>query len=122
MRRAAINGLFGLALVMMMMAPASAHAFLKSADPAVGSTVHGAPKMLVLSFTEDLEVAFCSVAVSDGMGMNDTAGKPQPVPGHPNELMVPLNIQMPGEITVTWHALSVDTHKTQGHFSFTVTP
>jgi methionine-rich copper-binding protein CopC len=25
-----------------------------------------------------------------------------------------------GTYTVTWHALSVDTHKTQGSFSFTV--
>jgi len=54
------------------------------------------------------------------MGMNDAAGKPQPVPGRPNEMHVPLNITMPGKILVTWHALSVDTHKTQGSFSFTV--
>jgi methionine-rich copper-binding protein CopC len=100
--------------------PAFAHAFLVESDPAVGSTVNAAPKMLVLSYTEDLEVPFCSVVVTDGMGMNDAAGKPQPVPGHPNEMQVPLNIQMPGKIFVAWHALSVDTHKTQGNFSFTV--
>jgi methionine-rich copper-binding protein CopC len=108
--------------LLLGMSPAFAHAFLAKSDPPVGSVVHGAPKMLVLSFTEDLEVPFCRVAVSDGMGMNDAAGKPQAVPGHPNELMVPLNIQMPGKINVTWHALSVDTHKTQGNFSFTVAP
>ncbi len=100
--------------------PAFAHAFLKSSDPAVGSTVPAAPKILVLTFTEDLEVPFCTVLVSDSMGMSDAAGKPQPVPGHKDELQVPLNITMPGKITVVWHALSVDTHKTQGSFSFTV--
>ncbi|HYA71564.1 MAG TPA: copper resistance protein CopC, partial [Roseiarcus sp.] len=28
----------------------------------------------------------------------------------------------PGVYTVTWRAVSVDTHKTQGSFSFTVKP
>jgi methionine-rich copper-binding protein CopC len=100
--------------------PAFAHAFLQKSDPPVGSTVNTAPKMLVLTFTEDLEIPFCTVTVTDAMSMNDAAGKPEPVPGHPNEMQVPLNIQMPGKIFVAWHALSVDTHKTQGTFSFTV--
>lgn len=111
---------YGLAVAALSAAPAFAHAFLVKSDPAVGSTLNAAPKMLVLSFTEDLEVAFCSIAVTDAMGMNDAAAKPQPVPGHANEMQVPLNIMMPGKIFVSWHALSVDTHKTQGSFSFTV--
>lgn len=100
--------------------PAFAHAHLTTSDPASGSVLQKAPKMLLLTYTEDLDVAFCAVTVTDSMGMNDTAGKPQPVPGHPNEMQVPLNIQMAGKITVAWHALSTDTHKTQGSFSFTV--
>ena len=100
--------------------PAFAHAYLVSSSPPAGSILPKAPKMLRLTYTEDLEVAFCTVTVTDGMGMNDTAGKPQPVPGHPNEMQVPLTIQMPGKIFVAWHALSTDTHKTQGSFSFTI--
>jgi copper resistance protein C len=111
----------GLLAATLGAAPALAHAFLVKSDPPVGSTVNAAPKMLALSYTEDLEIAFCTVTVTDGMGMNDAAGKPQAVPGHPDEMQVPLNIQMPGKITVAWHALSTDTHKTQGSFSFTVT-
>ena len=30
--------------------------------------------------------------------------------------------QAPGDYTVKWHAVSVDTHKTQGSFNFTVAP
>lgn len=97
--------------------PAFAHAYLKKSVPAAGSTAK-TPKTLLLTYTEDLDVAFCTVTVTDAMGMNDAAGKPQAVPGHANELLVPLKIQMPGKITVTWHALSTDTHKTQGSFSF----
>jgi methionine-rich copper-binding protein CopC len=52
--------------------------------------------------------------------MNDEGGKPQAVPGHPDQLSVSLNISMPSTVNVTWHAVSVDTHKTEGHFVFTV--
>jgi copper resistance protein C len=100
--------------------PAFAHAYLTKSDPAAGSVLQTAPKTLLLTYTEDLDVAFCTVTVTDGMGMNDAAGKPQPVPGHSNEMRVPLNIQMAGKISVAWHALSTDTHKTKGSFSFTV--
>ena len=100
--------------------PALAHAFLEKSSPSVGSTVNTEPKILVLSYTEDLEVPFCTVTVTDGIGMNEAAGKPQAVPGHPNEMQVPLKITTPGKVFVVWHALSVDTHKTQGDFSFTV--
>jgi len=103
-------------------ASAQAHAFLVKSNPPVGSTVTAAPSALLLTFTEGLEIPFCSVAVTDGMGMNDAAGKPQAVPGHPEQMMVPLNVEMPGKITVAWHAVSVDTHKTEGSFSFTVAP
>lgn len=102
--------------------PAFAHAFLKKSAPPAGSSVSPAPKTLLLTFTEDLEVPFCSVQVRDSAGMNDAAGKPLAVPGHPDQLQIPLNITKPGKITVTWHALSVDAHKTEGSFSFTVNP
>lgn len=102
--------------------PALAHAFLVKSDPPVGATLATAPKTLLLTFTEGLEIPFCTVSVTDSMGMDDAAGKPQAVPGHPEQMMVPLNITMPGKILVSWHAVSVDTHKTQGSFSFTVAP
>jgi methionine-rich copper-binding protein CopC len=113
---------WGLLAALMGGSPAFAHAFLVKSDPPVGSTVSAAPKTLLLTFTEGLEIPFCHVAVTDGMGMNDATGGPQAVPGHPEEMIVPLNIMMPGQIIVTWHAVSVDTHKTQGSFSFTVAP
>ncbi len=117
-----IKMLFAAPLITALLgvSPASAHAFLVKSVPSVGSMVATPPKLLVLSFTEDLEVPFCTVLVTDGMGMNDAAGKPQAVPGHPDEMQVALKIAMQGKIKVTWHALSVDTHKTEGSFSFTV--
>ena len=100
--------------------PAFAHAHLVSATPAVGSTVTTPPAALVLNYTESLEVPFCTVTVTDAAGHQVQTGRPQAVPGHPAELSVSLHITAPGKYHVTWHALSVDTHKTQGNFNFTV--
>lgn len=99
--------------------PAFAHAYLKSAVPVPGSVITHAPKNLLLVFTEDLEVPFCKVRITSGSGVNE-AGKPQPVAGHRNELRVPFETAAPGRYRVTWHALSVDTHKTHGSYAFTV--
>jgi copper resistance protein C len=115
-----LAGLLACAIWVLGTQAASAHAFLVKSDPPMGSTVSVAPKALILTFTEGLEIPFCSVTVTDGMGMHSETGKPEAVPGHPNEMLVPLNVPMPGKLTVTWHAVAVDTHKTEGSFSFTV--
>ena len=101
-------------------APAYAHAFLKSAEPGVGSVVSAPPAQLLLTYTEELAVPFCTVTIKGPDGAEVQTAKPQPMPGHEDEMSVPLHITAPGKYTVTWHALSQDTHKTQGSFSFTV--
>jgi copper resistance protein C len=95
---------------------ALAHAFLDHANPRVGSTVAAAPHELTLWFTQKLEPAFSSVEV---MGPNGSSigGKAQ-VSG--NTMRVGIKAAGPGSYHVHWQALSVDTHKTQGSFSFTV--
>jgi len=72
---------------------AHAHAFLDHASPLVGSTVTG-PN-----------------------GARVDAGKPQ-ISG--NTMHVGLKAAGPGTYHVRWHALSVDTHKTEGSFTFSV--
>jgi methionine-rich copper-binding protein CopC len=37
-------------------------------------------------------------------------------------LSVKLKTLAPGDYSVEWHVTSVDTHKTEGHFTFTVRP
>lgn len=101
--------------------PASAHAFLKSAEPAVGSTLREPPHQVVIAFTETLEPRFSSITVQDASGQRVDAGDP-----HAQEdaahLAVGLKLLPPGTYTVIWHATSTDTHKTQGRFGFTVAP
>jgi len=96
---------------------ALAHAHLDHAVPAVGSTVAAAPQEVTLFFTQNLEPAFSSVAVTDTSGASVTDGKAQ-IAG--NSMHVALKAVGPGTYTVHWHAVSVDTHKTQGDFTFRV--
>ncbi|HEX3503491.1 MAG TPA: copper resistance CopC family protein [Xanthobacteraceae bacterium] len=99
-------------------APAAwAHAFLDHASPLVGSTVASAPHEVVLTFTQNLEPAFSTVTVTDGSGAEVGQGKAQ-VSG--NTMRVGLKAGGPGTYRVNWHALSVDTHTTQGSFTFHV--
>jgi copper resistance protein C len=99
---------------------AQAHAFLDHASPAVGSTVSTAPPALRMWFTEQLEPVFTTATVTDKSGNNVGAGPARVNPKSAIELEVPLKKLPPGTYTVSWHALSVDTHTTTGHFTFRV--
>jgi hypothetical protein len=96
---------------------AQAHAFIDHADPAIGSTVPTAPHELTLWFTQKLEPAFSNVQVTGPNGARVDAGKPQ-ISG--NIMRVEIKAVGPGTYQVHWHALSVDTHTTQGDFAFHV--
>jgi len=100
--------------------PAWAHAFLDHASPAVGSSVPAAPTVVTLWFTQDLEPAFSTVTVTDKAGQRVDLGDAQVPPGQPAELQVGLKKLPRGTYTVQWRVVSVDTHNTEGHFTFDV--
>ncbi len=110
------------ALVLGLAVAAQAHAFLDRADPRVGAVVAKPPTALRLTFTQGLEAVFCRVTVTGppGFGGADAA---HPVPGDPNSLTVDLHPPLPhGAYVVRWRVLSVDTHVTEGAYSFEVRP
>lgn len=110
-----------LAFVMLCMAsPAFAHAFLVRAEPPVGSEVGTPPHELVLTFTEGVEPLFTTIQLRDAGGVTLATGKPHTDPSNDRRLIVELPTLQNGTYTVTWHATSVDTHKTEGKFNFTV--
>lgn len=109
-------------LMGMLAAPAAvgAHAFLDHSDPAVGSTVPSPPSVLHLWFTQELEPAFSWATVSDKSGASVNDGSATIDPGNKQELDVKLKALQAGTYTVKWHALSVDTHTTEGDFTFQI--
>jgi copper resistance protein C len=103
--------------VVMAAHAACAHAFLDHAEPRVGSTVPSAPKEVALFFTQKLEAAFSSMEVSDANGARVDQGKPVI---SATAMRISLKPLPPGTYRVRWQVLSVDTHTTEGNFSFQV--
>ncbi len=117
-----IRKIYLVPLLLALAGPASAHAFLKSASPAVGSTVPAAPAELTIEFTEGVEPDFTTITVMDSSGARVDTGAVHPTPGDDTRLATGLKKLPPGVYKVTWQATATDTHKTQGSFTFTVQP
>ena len=107
-----------LALVSLLLSGAAAHAHaqLDHASPAVGSTVRAAPRAVTLWFTQKLEASFSSAQITDASGARVDRGAR--VSGM--QIHVPVKSLPPGSYRVHWKVLSVDTHTTEGSFSFRV--
>jgi copper resistance protein C len=102
---------------------ASAHALLQKAIPAVGGTVSASPTEIRLKFSEGVEPHFSGIALTTQAGAAVPLGKPSVDPADNSTFIAPITQPLkPGVYTVTWHAVSVDTHKTQGSFEFTLQP
>lgn len=112
-----------LSLVMLLVAsPARAHAFLERALPPVGAEITEPPHQLVLTFTEGVEPLFSTIELHDATGTVVAIGKPKTEQGNDRKLVVDLPALRSGHYTVVWHATSVDTHRTEGSYQFTITP
>src|SRR6202162_3629864 len=114
MHRPAIVGIIPL-LLLLVTGEASAHAFLDRAEPRVGNTVATAPREVTLWFTQKLEAAFSTITVTNTAGQRVDTGKPR-VSG--SQMSVSLRPGGTGTYHVTWRVLSVDTHTTDGNFTF----
>jgi methionine-rich copper-binding protein CopC len=101
---------------------ALAHAYLSRAVPAVGSTVATPPTEVDCSFTEELEPSFSTLEVQDGTGKRVDSGNMHISPRNPKQMIIGVGHLGPGTYKVIWHVVSVDTHHTQGDFTFTVAP
>jgi copper resistance protein C len=101
---------------------ARAHAFLDHASPAVGSSVPASPPLVTLWFTQDLEPAFSDVKVTNEAGQRVDLSNAHIPQGSPDELQIGLKSLPPGTYLVSWHVVSVDTHPTEGTFTFDIKP
>jgi len=101
---------------------AFAHAHLDRSNPPVGSTVSTSPKEIVLTFSNELEPAFSGADVRNEKGATMQSGKASVDRADHTQLRVPLKALPPGTYKVNWRVMSVDTHRTEGNFSFRVRP
>lgn len=109
-----------LALVPLAASPARAHAFLDHAIPAVGSSLQRVPAIVSLWFTQELEPAFSTVSVVDQSGARVDAADAAVDAKDATLLHASLQPLPPGTYKVIWRVVSVDTHATEGTFTFRV--
>src|SRR5665213_2369311 len=108
-----------LAAGLILTTAAWAHAFLDHAAPAVGATVP-APREVSIWFSEQVEPAFSAIEVTDAAGHRVDAADTRIDPADAKLLHVSLTPLPPGRYKVRWRVVSVDTHHTNGDFSFIV--
>ena len=109
-----------LLIVLAGLARLEAHAFLERANPAVGSTVQKSPGEIRIWFTENIEPAFSRIQVFNTSGKE--VDKKDVHLDRSNHAL--LHVSLPpleaGTYKVVWRVVSVDTHVTNGNFTFRV--
>lgn len=116
MKRASFIAL-GLLVPMLATGAADAHALLDRAEPRVGNKVAAPPREVTLWFTQNIRPVFSSITVTNAAGERVDTSKAQ-VTG--NQMSVPLRAGATGTYHVNWHVLSMDSHTTNGNFTFQV--
>ena len=117
------NSVGGLAILasIVLAGPAFAHPRLDSANPAADVSVVASPKEIKLTFNEGIIAKFSGLELKDESGRAVTVGDPEVDPKDPKQLVVPVSTALAaGRYTVNWHAVSEDTHKVSGDYSFRV--
>jgi methionine-rich copper-binding protein CopC len=122
-RRSAMRKFLTIVLLLAgLFGRADAHAVLQSAVPPVGGKA-SAVSELRLTFTEALEPAFSTVTLRRAGGAPVAGAKVQVDPQDSKVLTVKLPRPLPpGQYKVRWRVVSVDTHHTQGNYTFTAAP
>ena len=102
---------------------ALSHAFLNEAAPLVGGTVPASPKEIRLTFSEAIEPRFSGIELTSLDGRPVKTGPSTVDPRDQMQFVLPVEPALPsGRYKVTWHVVSVDTHPTQGDFTFEIKP
>ena len=99
---------------------ASAHAHLLTSNPPANAAVP-APKQLTLKFSEKLQPKFSGLSVSMPQRNNMATPVKVAVAKDGKSLFAtPAKPLSAGVYKVSWHAVTADTHRVQGAYTFTV--
>lgn len=101
--------------------PASAHAALRSTDPADGTVLKSAPRSVTLTFTESVALLDDSLRMYDPSNHRVSTGEARHAPGSSDTVRVTLPAKLgTGTFTVAWRVVSADSHPVSGAFTFSV--
>jgi methionine-rich copper-binding protein CopC len=113
------KGSLAVLAVSLLATSAYAHPKLTSATPAADVASKVSPTEIKLNFNEGVIAKFSSVEIKDESGKTIPTGVAVTDPKDQKQLVVPLPTPLTaGHYTVSWHAVSVDTHRVKGEYSF----
>lgn len=98
---------------------AGAHSFPSHEDPAAGQSLPAPPPEVSIKFDAPIEPLFAQLQVVAPDGKNEALSPPQ-VGADGYTLSVKVPPLAPGDYTVKWSVVCIDTHHTNGSYQFTV--
>jgi copper resistance protein C len=108
-----------LAIVVSSPIVAPAHSFPEKETPAAGEKVASPPSEVTIDFDAPIEKLFAKLEVTGAEGKNEDLGAAQ-VSDDGRRLSVKVQALKPGDYLVKWSVVCIDTHHTQGSYTFTV--
>ena len=117
--RICISAVAVVATALSITLPASAHSFPDKETPSAGQQVASPPSQVVVHFDAPIEKLFSKLEVTGPDGKNEAAGAPV-VSDDGRELSVKVGALKPGDYQVNWAVVCIDTHHTQGSYTFSV--
>jgi hypothetical protein len=98
---------------------ASAHSFPEQETPSAGQQLSAPPSEVTIKFDAPIEKLFAKLEVLNTDGKPETTGPPQIDPTALT-LSVKVAALKPGDYTVKWGVVCIDSHHTEGSYVFTV--
>ncbi len=108
-----------LAIVTSYSIRASAHSFPDKESPAAGQKLASPPSEIVIDFDAPIEKLFAKLEVTGADGQNLAVEPPQ-VSDDGIRLSVKVGAMKPGDYLVKWAVVCIDTHHTNGSYTFSV--
>jgi methionine-rich copper-binding protein CopC len=109
----------GIAIAMSIAGVASAHSFPESQTPSAGQKLASAPAEVTINFDAPIEKLFAKLEVTGADGRDEAAGAPQ-ISDDGRHMSVKVASLKPGEYTVKWAVVGIDTHHTEGSYTFSI--
>ena len=114
-------GTLAVLAISLLATSANAHPKLISANPAADASSKVSPTEIKLTFSEGVIARFSGIELKDETGKAIATGVAATDPKDRTHLVVPLPAPlMAGHYKVMWHAVSEDTHRVKGEYSFGV--
>lgn len=118
-RNATSIGALTILAISLLATGASAHPKLNATSPAADVSSKVSPTEIKLIFSEGVIAKLSGLELKDETGKTIATGVPVNDSKDQKQLVVPIPAPLTaGHYTVIWHAVSEDTHRVSGQYSF----